>query len=722
MTFAKSFKISSYCLIGSGFAAIASTGAIDTISILLFSCIFIISWFVNTHTIRQTMSPWRSYGLAVSYAFFMAVDYKLLSLEWTPVFLHLLFFISATKLLTHTKDRDYLQLYLVSILELVVAGTLTLNITFIFCFLIFLFAGVSSLCLFEMRRSHAAIQRQANVRPYITIKSPQEAGLELFAHFPSRIFSLAVLGMTLLIMAGAIPLFLLIPRVHPVFNRQPSGPTRLISGFADRVELGRGGAIQQSDAIVMRIRTDIPPAALPPNIKWRGLAFDYFDGRSWTRRDQNRHAIPVQGRFYKLEDSAQGTNWIQQTFFIESLSTNVVFAAHRALAISRDAGTLQRDSLENLYADRKLHSKLRYSVISDRVDPAPLNILDFAPIPPEILDTYLQLPEMDPRIAQLANAATHGISSRYAKALALGKYLRSHYAYSLKLERTPGNQTPLARFLFDVRSGHCEYFASALTIMLREIGIPARLINGFRTGEYNSIGNNWTVRQYHAHSWVEAYFPPYGWIEFDPTPTDPPSPRTAFSQRMSDLWDAMGLWWWDGIVSYDSPKQYLVLNTLFSFTDRLLNGIEHMIESVKDLCRSVPALLHSPIGALGFGRKWAPWILGVLIAVALLIVFVRIRVIRIVRRILYRNNARTIASSFYAEALQLLRLRGIESPRELTPMEFAQSLGNHPASSSLLALTHMYYAARFGYPDIPFPQEQAQSLIHSLKNALQQAG
>jgi hypothetical protein len=297
-------------------------------------------------------------------------------------------------------------------------------------------------------------------------------------------------------------------------------------------------------------------------------------------------------------------------------------------------------------------------------------------------------------------------------------YLRSNYAYSLTLRETPDGKDPLAMFLFDARAGHCEYFASALTVMLRQIGIPARLINGFRAGEYNSIGNNWTVRQYHAHSWVESYFPPYGWIEFDSTPIDPAYPRTGFGQRLSDLRDAIGLWWWEGIVNYDSPKQYGVLTALFSAADRILNGIGNIWTSAQERWRSILARIHSPSRAPGFGRRWVFLMLGLLVASFLLIRSVRIRISRNARRLLYRNNARAVASSFYIEALHLLRSHGIKRSRELTPMEFAQSLSNHPASLSFLALTHMYYEARFGYPNRPFPHEEAQSLFRLLQDSL----
>ena len=89
--------------------------------------------------------------------------------------------------------------------------------------------------------------------------------------------------------------------------------------------------------------------------------------------------------------------------------------------------------------------------------------------------------------------------------------------YTLQLSRTVPHD-PLANFLFERKQGHCEYFASSMAVMLRTLGIPSRVVNGFRTGEFNDLTSQYVVRASNAHSWVEAYFPGYGWIAFDPTP------------------------------------------------------------------------------------------------------------------------------------------------------------------------------------------------------------
>ena len=183
------------------------------------------------------------------------------------------------------------------------------------CLLAFITSGTSTLVLFEMRRSNAKMQGAA-VQPFVRGKGIQGTDLELFSPFPAGHFFLSTVGMTLLILAATVPLFLLLPRISTGFYRKPSGNTQLVSGFSDRVELGRFGTIRESSAVVMRVQTATPPSETPENLKWRGLSFDYFDGRSWKNTEPHRVAVSTQGRYYKLENSAQGTNWLNQTFLL----------------------------------------------------------------------------------------------------------------------------------------------------------------------------------------------------------------------------------------------------------------------------------------------------------------------------------------------------------------------------------------------------------------------
>jgi protein-glutamine gamma-glutamyltransferase len=718
MTFARYFKLSSYCLIASGFIALSSTGSVDRISIVLFGAAFVCSLFLDTTRVRRSIPDWALNCLGIAYLPFCVVDYRYLSHSFMLALIHLLFFTAAIKLLTLSKDRDCLMLYFISLAKLLAASILTVNIVFAVCFVAFLLSGISTLIVFEMRRTNARVQKEGRIQPVFVPEKLRGTGMELFSPFPAGLLAMMVLGIAVLILIAAVPIFFILPRVTLGLYKHPSGRMQFTSGFSERVELGQIGNIQQSDAVVMRVKTDRSPSELPANLKWRGLAFDYYDGRAWKRTNQIHGTIPAQGWHYKLENSTQGTNWINQTFFLEALSTDVIFATHKALAVSRDVGPLFRDNAENLYAPRPQNRKLRYAVVSDPIRPDPANLSDLRPIPPEILKTYTQIPSEDPRIEELAKKVTSAAKDRYAKAVALEKYLRATYGYSLVLRGSPNSRDPLAMFLFDVRSGHCEYFASAMTIMLRQLGIPARLVNGFRLGEYNRLGNNWTVRQYHAHSWVEAYFPPYGWIEFDPTPADTEQRKTGILLAISDLADAIDLWWWDGVVNYDFPRQSETLSLLRGKMEGLFQNIRALMDVIKAHVRgqwrsfSLPGIASSVI------HHWV--ICFAFIAAASLFFMrpVRRRILLWVHRAVYRDSAKSAASTFYMEALALLEAAGMRHVRGQTPMEFAQSLGRHPAGKPFLSLTQIYNAARFGPPDIPFQRSEAEALLRLLRSAL----
>ena len=136
------------------------------------------------------------------------------------------------------------------------------------------------------------------------------------------------------------------------------------------------------------------------------------------------------------------------------------------------------------------------------------------------MQEYLQVPPLDERVPELARQITASAGNPFDRAAALERYLMSRFGYTLELPRV-SPQDPIADFLFVRKRGHCEYFASSMAIMLRTLGIPSRVVNGFRTTEFNDLTGNYVVRASSAHSWVEAYFPNYGWISFDPTPGTP---------------------------------------------------------------------------------------------------------------------------------------------------------------------------------------------------------
>ncbi|HEV2661135.1 MAG TPA: transglutaminase domain-containing protein, partial [Ktedonobacteraceae bacterium] len=137
---------------------------------------------------------------------------------------------------------------------------------------------------------------------------------------------------------------------------------------------------------------------------------------------------------------------------------------------------------------------------------------------PAVVDTYTQLPKLDSRIAALAKSLTRGKTTMYDKVMALESYLRSNYSYSVNIHR-PSDEEGVAWFLFDNpnRDGFCNYFSSAMTVMARSLGIPARVAVGYTHGTYDAKHKENIIRGTDAHSWTQVYFAGYGWVNFEPS-------------------------------------------------------------------------------------------------------------------------------------------------------------------------------------------------------------
>jgi hypothetical protein len=719
MSFAAYFKLSSYVLIASGFLAIAATGVISPAVLLLFGGIGIASWFVDTARLRRAVPAWIWTGMAILLLAVWYFDFRLLSRSLLLSTLHMLFLVAAIKLLTRTSDRDFVYLYLLSFGALLVASTLTVRFLYLLCLILFLSAGISSLMLFEMNRSSTRALVGGMIRPVYVSRNLRGSGFELFAGFPTWTTIRWTLVLTAGILALAAPLFFLLPRIFVGVRGSAAGAGAWISGFHESVELGALGRIMQSDELVMKVKVDAPRAALPPDPKWRGMALEHFDGKSWRRTPSPFVAIPIQTGYFKLRQAAQGTDIIMQTYFLQPLATDVIFGSHKVLAVTADLGSLARDASDNLYVYARRARAIRYSVVSDMTRPDP-SLIPALPEPPpaEIEACCLQTPPLDPRIRELAHALAASATNPLEKARALEAHLRSRYSYSVDLEGTPGAADPLAVFLFDTRRGHCEYFASALAVMLRQLGVPARLVNGFRAGTYNSLSDHWTVRQYDAHSWVEAWLPPYGWVEFDPTPPSSPIRSPAYLSAITGILDALDLWWSDDIINFDFRKQSRVIQAALASLQRFrLSAFALALET------------KGSITGMLAGRQLSRWIfapVGILfcLAAATLAITlacrrssVRLRLLwRRIARLRFRHDPTAAVVGFYSEALETLRSRGWKRRREQTPLEFARELRDQPFGPALAALTAVYNRVRFGQMVEEGDLAHARSLLEALQH------
>ncbi|MGH9563552.1 MAG: transglutaminaseTgpA domain-containing protein, partial [Terracidiphilus sp.] len=332
--------------------------------------------------------------------------------------------------------------------------------------------------------------------------------------------------------------------------------------------------MQQSTSVVMRIHVDGNPSQAQ-DVHWRGIVLTNFDGKHWFTPPWTKEVIRAtpDGEYQFPFAELRGGQLIplRYTVLMEPTATDAIFAAPRVAdlrgrfseSISRPGGLpvpgfLLRDPTGSIFNPAHNAATSRYEVLSllPVVDRMELR-KDPSDFPQQIRDVYLQLPpHLDPRIRRLATAIASHSHNEYDRISAISLYLDRNYRYTLNLQG-PAPADPLANFLFVSRAGHCEYFASALTIMLRTLGVPARYVTGFAPGEYNDVAGDYIVRASDAHAWVEVYFSGYGWLTFDPTPAGNEKPSGLFD-RVGLYWDWFQYNWGEWVVNYDFSHQMLL--------------------------------------------------------------------------------------------------------------------------------------------------------------------
>jgi hypothetical protein len=272
--------------------------------------------------------------------------------------------------------------------------------------------------------------------------------------------------------------------------------------------------------------------------------------------------------------------------------------------------------------------------------------------------------------------------------------LKTHYGYTLQLPSSPVVD-PLANFLFERNQGHCEYFASSMAVMLRTLHIPARVVNGFVSDEFNDLSGNYVVRARNAHAWVEVYFPGYGWITFDPTPDSATGSPQGWGRVMLYL-DAASSFWREWIVSYDSSHQSVLGRSV-------LSGTRSPLERAQIWARLRYARLLNWARRTEKDAERAPgrW-LGGGVAVAFLFLGL-INVSRIARMIRTRRlqahperSPDQAAAMWYERMARHLARRGVRKSTTQTAQEFVRVIADERLRAQVERFTEAYESARFG--------------------------
>lgn len=624
-----------------------------------------VAWF------WQQRGGWGSFWEIASFGYliFFIADLFRISGALAPALVHLFTFILVNKVFNLNRQRDYYQLYLLTFLTVLAATSISVEIEMFYILLLYIVLLVWNI---------------ASLTLYTEWEQSQET------YFPISLFSpwylLGVFTATAVTFAIALGIFFIMPRMQLGFlGNLRQEKIQYVSGFSQKVDLGDINSIQADPDVAMRVRVTGGNGSTLPGLKyWRGIGFDHYDGKSWSATIPGSRFLfkDSSSYFYASQHLGNPDSLLHQEFYMEPIDTRVIFGLDRVVRLHGSFGQISRDVNGTLTG---MSRPATYEVWSRSSSPT-LDELKHAPddIPESIRRYYLQLPFRSRRIENLALQVTTTQKTTIERALALRNYLQRNYAYSTTRLQDQSND-PISEFLFVRKSGHCEYFASSYVIALRHIGIPARLVNGFREGEFNTIGGFYVVRNSDAHSWTEAFIGGQ-WVTLDPSPMGTEGPGASFLSYLNPrrIFDSISFFWDRYILVYSGQDQ---LDTLFEIRDRY----KEMRGKFRDRFRGADNL---PDRMFRFWKEsWRPAAL-ILSFAALLIAAIQLWI---------RNRQRALMSRtpilFYREMLSILERKGYPRPPQSTPAEFVKTIEKETGREGLADLqnlTDLFYRARFG--------------------------
>ncbi len=631
---------------------------------------------VDTRRLRVPNALWNLLGAAALLG--AAYAYLGLRLHLLSVLAHLTVFLQVYRLLVRENSRAYLINILLAFSQLLLAAILTIRLGYLLVFVAFAVVTVWALLLLQLRDAR---DRQQAAGPTSNATGADGLLRPLYLAY--------VTSMTVALLLGTAAIFLVMPRLQIGLAEGFAAPVH-VSGFSEEVRLGDVGLIQRNNDPVMRVSVTDPegrPVTLP--LYFHGLALDTFDGQRWRLSDATTVSL-VNQEYGRLGDipAPDGTT-LSQHYVLEPMNSRVVFYVRSPLSLLVPLHRLDAASTEGYFFPRRA-DRPEYNVHSRVVRPSAEEFrAATGPLPSHVADRYLEPPPLSDRAAELAASWIAMGDTPYDAALVVQQELSTGFTYSLD-QPSAGKADPIDHFLFESQEGHCEFFATAMAVMLRSQGIPTRMVNGFHGGDYNPAGDYFIVRQRHAHSWVEVYFPELGWQIFDPTPVAQfdEQARLRLGAQLRGWLDLAGLRWRTLVLDYDQQAQ---LDAVQRARQGVAGGGSLSLPSF-----SIPRLGGGPSEAAGGAG-------GVALALVLIAALLAVRwVIRRWRESLAAwgeippgDSRRFVRLS--RRAITRLRSRLGERP-EATAREVAARAGRREPSldADVRAMAERYYEVRFG--------------------------
>lgn len=657
-----------------GAAALGLTGEIETLVLVIYVVLFLLGLRIAR---QPSLVRWA--GLAQPFfallVFVIAVaDFMYLSNSFLLAVAHFLLLIQGLRFLALQSVRDNIGSVMLSSMMILSACTLSVDWTFFAMVVLFLPTVIWTVIWANIFTEYQNLGAADNLdmRASSWRRAVPATRKATFLAFCSAVFTCALV-------------FIMFPRLNlQGFRGQYLQPVRK-TGFSNQVDLKSSGRIIEDNSIVMRVEID--PKDKP---KWkgylRGAALESFTGQQWRKANfkTERHFRNSRTGISLPTRRVSRGNMMRQSIYLESVDTTLLFAAPWPIWIGIDQAYVDRG--DDFSVSRRVGNtwRLHYTVDSYQSQEDAFNTQR----PSELPATFYEIKGIDlVRLEQLRRQIVGTETNPLKAAKKIEAFLRKEYGYTLDLgNKIDGN--PIEIFLYQRKKGHCEYFAAAMCLLLRQNKIPSRMVTGFMAHEWNNRGGYFIVRMKDAHAWVEAYIAPHGWVQFDPTPRSYGSSNASeWMQKFAEAVDYLNLQWNRQILSYDFERQV-----------GLVRGITSRSQAIS-------------LRFGGFGRSsrsFSSWKFGVsdfwkgfLVVVLLVTLFFMIEKTRAKER----NRV-----WFYRAFLRALEKKGGPKPSFKTVAEFAAGLkfADQKKSEAAAYLTGEYYRQRFGPTETPSPENKPE--------------
>ena len=705
MTLQRALRVNTRVLTGIAFSTLAGTGKLSLPLVVMGFISLIMSagqewkWGAGRLKFRLSQAGWN--GLLIVACLAVVGDFLWGTRNILQSSLYVLVFLMANKLLTLTRLKDIPQLFVIGFMEFLAAAVLTVDLWYALAFVVYLLTAIWALLLYHV--SCETVQKSGNVDVTCLSVTPIPFTTRFF--WTTNAIAIAALAVT-------SSIFLVMPRTGFGFFQKSQGTPIRTSGFSEKVDLGVIGAVKQDPTLVMRVQFPDIEGEPSERVYMRGATFDHYTGQSWINSFSRRRVVAKteEGVFEVAKKSAhrRGPRVIQE-ILVEALDISVLFGLPVAAEIRGPFTSVETDAMGGLWLTQPLPGRLQYSVTSiphylsteDREG-------DLSQYPAEGTSRFLQLPPMGPQVRELAQAMTMATTTPHGMAIAIRDSLLGNYQYTLDVGGHRSD-SPLDDFLFTRKTGYCEHYATAMVILLRTLGVPARLVTGYFASEWNNFGHYYAIRQQDAHAWVEVWFPRSGWITFDPTPGTAKESSNPFLKQMGSFIDSFRLKWDRFVIHYNFSDQMTLAKGLKQHSDSVREWVSRGLYSLelRDWTFHEGGSTSLP------GAIWL-YLMGIFVCglVGIYALWLRARRARFTPMKRHVHGIR-----MYERMLKLLTTQGFEKSPNATPYEFSQRIMREcpPAGPMVQALTELYYHTRFGQePFSPCDLQKVEQLLTHL--------